>query len=221
MQAFGRALAWYDVPTERHSGRVSSLAALMAAELDLDTRERIVAADAGLVHDLGKLGMPTEILSKPGPLTEAERAAMERHPVIGAEILLRISPDLSTVALGVRSHHERWDGLGYPDGTAGEQIPLFGRLVAVVDVYDALTHRRSYRKSVYSPSRARRYLADHAGTEFDPECVEAALPVLRAHASARSVYGLGAASGGLRAPAPVSRRRPDGRGARSPEKGIT
>ena len=165
---------------------VGDLAGLIAAQLDIDRPDRLLVAHAGVVHDLGKLGLSPAILAEPGPLTPEERVEVERHPVIGAEVLLSISADLAPMAAGVRAHHERWDGTGYPDGLAGEEIPLFGRLLAVVDVYDALTHPRIYRKAVYTRSRARAYLEEHAGTHFDAECVSASLDILRAKARGRT-----------------------------------
>lgn len=188
VHAFERALDSYDAHVARHSERVSDLARVLAAHLDLDHPDRLLVARAGVVHELCKLGLPRGILGKPGPLSPDERAAMERHPIIGADVLLVMSHDLKSLAAGVRAHHERWDGSGYPDGLAGEQIPLFGRLLAVVDVYDALTHPRVYRKGVLSPAKARDYLDEHAGTQFDPECVSAGVEVLTAREQRRSQF---------------------------------
>ncbi len=131
-----------------------------------------------MLHDLGKLGVSGAILAKEGRLTPDERAEIERHPDIGADMLLAVSPDLAPMAEGVRAHHEQWDGGGYPRGLAGEAIPRFGRLLGVIDVYDAITHPRSYRKTVYSRARARDFLRERSGTHFDPECVNAAIEVL-------------------------------------------
>lgn len=190
VRAFGRAISDYDLLTGNHSGRVSHLAALLAAQLDLDRPDRLLVAHAGVVHDLGKLGIDPRILSKPGPLTTDERAEIERHPIIGSEMLLSISPDLAPMAAGVRAHHERWDGRGYPDGLAGSEIPVFGRVLGVVDVYDALTHPRSYRRTVFSAAKARSYLEEHAGTQFEPECVHATMDILRAAERARRQFAV-------------------------------
>jgi putative two-component system response regulator len=182
VHALNQAVIYYDEPTGGHSARVGDLAGLLAAQLDLGHPDRLLVAHAGVIHDIGKLGIKPEILAKAGPLTPEERTEVQRHSAIGAEVLLDISPDLALLAGGVRAHHERWDGTGYPDGLAGEQIPLFGRLLAVVDVYDALTSPRNYRKSFYTSDEAMAYIEEHAGTQFDPECVSATLDVLRAQA---------------------------------------
>lgn len=184
----GRTLAAYDQDLWDHSSHVADLAALLAAQLDLDHPDRLFAAHAGLVHDLGKLGLPRAILNKPGPLTAEERRAVDRHCAVGAEMLLTISPQLAPLAEAVRSHHERWDGGGYPDGLAGAKIPRSGRVLAVVDVYSALTQPRLYRRDVFSPAAARGYLEENAGTQFDPECVAASLEVLRAYEMGRRQF---------------------------------
>jgi putative two-component system response regulator len=190
VRALGSAVSSYDGLTGRHSGRVGDLAALLAAQLDLDHPDRLLVKHAGVLHDLGKLGVPRAILAKEGRLTPAERAEVQRHPDIGAEMLLSISPDLAPMADGVRAHHERWDGEGYPNRLAGEAIPRFGRLLAVIDVYDAITHPRSYRKTVYSPSRAQEFLRERSGTQFDAECVSAALDVLAARQRSRRQFSV-------------------------------
>lgn len=186
--AFRDALNAYDSQLARHSGKVGTLAALLAAQLDLDHADRLLVGHAGVVHDLGKLGVSPSILQKPGPLTPEERVQVQRHSAIGAETLLSLSDELEPMAAGVRSHHERWDGHGYPDGLAGEEIPRFGRLLAVVDVYDALTQERAYRKKVFSSEEGRAYLEENAGTQFDPEYVSAVLDVLRAQAADRRTF---------------------------------
>ncbi|MGO9198220.1 MAG: HD-GYP domain-containing protein [Acidimicrobiales bacterium] len=190
MRALGHAVSSYDGLTGRHSGRVGALAELLAAQLDIAYPDRLIVAHAGVLHDLGKLGIAPAILDKEGRLTAEEMEEVHRHPIIGAEMLLAISPDLAPMAAGVRAHHERWDGTGYPDGLAAEDIPLFGRVLSVMDVYDALTHPRSYRKTIYSPSRARTFLEDRAGTQFDPDCVNASLDVLRAKERARRQFSI-------------------------------
>lgn len=180
VESFGRMLPAYDADLWDHSDVVADLGLLVAAEIDFDHPDRLLVADAGVVHDLGKLGVPRSILDKPGPLTVEERRAVERHPAIGADMLLAISPHLTALAEAVHSHHERWDGSGYPDQLAGEEIPRAGRVLAVVDVYSALTQQRSYRSKVFSPGEARAFLEEHAGSHFDPQCVEATVGVLQA-----------------------------------------
>ena len=123
-----------------------------------------------LLHDIGKIFTPKEILYKPGPLNEDEWVIMRRHPVDGAEILGRIA-GLQEIALSVRYHHERWDGKGYPDGLSGEQIPLGARIASVVDVFDAMVSDRPYRKAM-SVDQAIAELKRCRGTQFDPMFVD-------------------------------------------------
>jgi putative two-component system response regulator len=176
--ALNRALFHYDEATAGHSVRTGSLAGRLATELDLDRLDRTLVVQAGIVHDVGKLAIKLAVLHKAGPLTADEKIEMERHSGIGAEMLLVISSDLAPIAEGIGSHHERWDGTGYPDGLAGEEIPLFGRILAVADVYDALTNTRAYRNWKYTRDAALAYVEDHAGTEFDPKVVAAMLDLL-------------------------------------------
>ena len=125
---------------------------------------------ASLLHDVGKIGVPHTILRKPGRLTDAEFAIVKQHVVLG-EVLIREIPSLEEVRSAVVSHHERWDGGGYPHGLRGESIPLLGRIIAVADAYSAMTSDRPYRKSL-SPEEAVAELRQCAGTQFDPQLVE-------------------------------------------------
>ena len=137
-----------------------------------------------LLHDVGKVAVPDSILWKPEPLTPEERSLMERHPLVGWEILREID-FLGEAKLVVRHHHERWDGAGYPDGLAGEVIPLSARVFAVADALDALTTVRPYR----APStliEARAMIEDSSGTQFDPEVVDAFLEIPADAPGARS-----------------------------------
>ena len=190
VRAFNEAVSDYDESTAAHSGRVGDLVGEVAAQLDLDRPEQLLARHAGIIHDLGKLGIKPAILAKAGPLTPSERAEVQRHSAIGAEVLLDISPDLTHLAEGVRSHHERWDGTGYPDGLVGNQIPLFGRILAVADVYDAMTSPRNYRPKVFTMDETRSYIEDQAGMQFDPDCADAMVEVLRSRARGRSQFKL-------------------------------
>ena len=159
------ALEAKDEYTRGHSERVAGLARRLALEAGLATREAEVIAQSGLLHDLGKIGVPERILRKPGPLTEEEWSVMRRHPLTGAQIVAPLE-FFSDGALIVRHHHEREDGSGYPDGLSGEKIPLGARVVAVADVYDALTSDRPYRRGLTHAAALER-LAAEAGRTLD------------------------------------------------------
>jgi putative two-component system response regulator len=171
--AFENAMVVYHRGTAEHSQRVGAIARAIGVELGLPDADLEVAHWAGLLHDLGKLAVPDQILSKRGPLTPEEWAEVHRHPSVGSDLLRTISPGLDPVAAAVRAHHERWDGRGYPDGLAGTTIPLAGRIVAVADVYDALTHPRSYRPNAYTAAAAVEHLTASAGSHFDPDVIKA------------------------------------------------
>jgi len=159
----------------RHSETVGRYAELMARELGLSEHHVGRVRLAGLLHDIGKVGVPDAILRKPGALTDEERAVILRHPELGAALLEH--PCLSDVQAWVAAHHERPDGSGYPRGLAGEALPLEARIVAVADAYEAMTSDRSYRDAI-GQRRARDELLRHAGTQFDAEVVAAFLAVL-------------------------------------------
>ncbi len=163
----------------RHSETVGRYAELMARELGLSERRVGRVRLAGLLHDVGKVGVPDAILRKAGPLTGEERAAIAQHPALGAQILEH--PSLADVQLWVGAHHERPDGKGYPHGLAGEALPLEARVVAVADAYEAMTSDRSYRDAI-GHERARAELRRHAGTQFDARVVAALLAVLEREA---------------------------------------
>ena len=163
----------YHAGTAEHSERVGAMARAVGVELALVGEELEVLHWAGLLHDIGKLAVPEEILNKPGRLTPQEWAVIKRHPAVGADLLRTISPGLEPVAAAVRAHHERWDGSGYPDGLAGRAIPLAGRIVAVADVYDALTHPRSYRPDAFASASAIDHLTAGAGRLYDRDVVDA------------------------------------------------
>ena len=159
-----------DAYTGSHSYMVGELAARVAKRMGLDSESIELTRLAGSLHDLGKLAIPEEILRKPGPLNEAERLVLERHPQIGYRMLdsLGVEP----VATWVLHHHERWDGNGYPEQKAGAEIPLGARILFVADAYDAMTTDRVYRGRL-SHDRAIAELERCAGTQFDPEVVAA------------------------------------------------
>jgi putative nucleotidyltransferase with HDIG domain len=157
--------------TAGHSAAVAVYARDVAARLGLDETQVQRAHLAGLVHDIGKIGLPAGLLEKPGALTLEERRKMEQHAEIGARILANV-PTYSEVAAIVRHHHERYDGAGYPDGLIADDIPLLSRIVAVADAYNAMTSDRPYRDAM--PSRvARLRLAQAVGSQFDTTIVAA------------------------------------------------
>lgn len=159
--------------THRHSERVAAIASRLAAELGLSEGEQQTAHLAALLHDLGKIAVPDSILNKPEQLTPGEFEEMKQHPQHGARILANIqSPAVAAVLPGVRYHHERWDGSGYPEGLRGERIPLLGRLVGVADFLDAMTSARAYRAAI-SLDAAIDLIRKGAGTHFDPAIVTA------------------------------------------------
>jgi putative nucleotidyltransferase with HDIG domain len=157
--------------TAGHSTAVATYARDIARRLGLSARETQMAHLCGLVHDIGKVGLPPGLLEKPGPLTPDERRLMERHPVIGERILAKVA-DYEEIARIVRHHHERIDGHGYPDRLADDEIPLLSRIIAVADAYDAMTSDRPYRDAM--PSHvARLRIAQGVGTQFDTAVVAA------------------------------------------------
>lgn len=168
--ALARAVDERDAYTGVHSSEVGELAARIATRLGLESEDIELIRLAGSLHDLGKLAIPEEILRKPGPLNEAERAVIERHPQIGFRMLDSLGID--PVATWILHHHERWDGAGYPDRLAGEGIPLGARVLLVADAYDAMTTDRVYSVRL-THEAAIRELERCAGTQFDPAVVAA------------------------------------------------
>jgi putative nucleotidyltransferase with HDIG domain len=160
-----------DQYTAGHSAAVAIYAKDIAERLGLSEDEQELVHLCGLVHDIGKIGLPAGLLEKPGPLTLEERRQMEQHSEIGERILRNVD-DYSEIAEVVRAHHERIDGMGYPDGKPGDEIPLLARIIGVADAYDAMTSDRPYRDAL--PSRvARMRLAQAVGTQFDTAVVAA------------------------------------------------
>jgi putative nucleotidyltransferase with HDIG domain len=171
VRALSNAVEARDAYTGKHAERVTRFAIEIARELGLPAPDSPEVEFGFLLHDVGKLAIPDSILFKPGPLTTEERALMSRHTIVGAEIMRDIE-FLAEASQVVRSHHERWDGDGYPDGLAGEQIPLNARVFAVADVFDALTTNRPYRVAL-SFERARAMIEAQSGRHFDPQVVAA------------------------------------------------
>lgn len=170
-----KAIEYRDLGTGAHLLRMSRYAGVIADALDLSDDDIRALTSAAPLHDVGKIGIPDAILLKRGALTEEEFAVMRRHPLIGYDILSGShSHFVQMGALIALNHHERWDGSGYPNGIKGEEIPLPARIVAVADVFDALTSERSY-KQAWSTADAFAYMKTHSGTLFDPACVDALL----------------------------------------------
>jgi HD-GYP domain-containing protein (c-di-GMP phosphodiesterase class II) len=159
-----------DGTTGDHSDRVADIAERLGERLGLDPRELRDLDYAARVHDIGKVGVPDTVLQKPGPLDPHERAVVESHSVLGADLVARI-PGLGRVARIVRHHHERFDGSGYPDGLRGRDIPLAARILAVADAYAAMTEDRPYRRA-RPRFEVDRELRECAGKQFDPYVVQ-------------------------------------------------
>jgi response regulator RpfG family c-di-GMP phosphodiesterase len=172
------ALAARDGYTGEHSKAVVDLSLAVARRLGLRGADLLDAENAALLHDIGKIGVPDAVLNKPGKLAAEEWDVMRLHPVIGERIVCSIAA-LAHLAPVVRGEHERWDGGGYPDGLAGEEIPLVSRIILVADAFHAMTSDRPYRRSL-GAQEARLELERHAGSQFCPETVRAALDVLDA-----------------------------------------
>ena len=165
----------YSKETLSHITRVSTCAAMIASACGLPSWEAELIRKASVYHDVGKHDVPDEILNKPGPLTNSERSIMQTHSIRGwAYLLPSISPTFRAGALIARQHHERWDGSGYPDGLSGFDIHLYGRIVAVADVYDALTSERVYKKPwpIYEVIEHFNAMSGHL---YDPKVVKAFL----------------------------------------------
>lgn len=178
-----RAGEFRDECTGEHIVRIGKTSRHIADVLGLSEDECNIIEAAAPIHDIGKIGIPDSILRKPGPLTQAERQTMETHTLIGYNILKNsTSKYLQCGAEIALAHHERFDGSGYPHGMGGEEIPLCARIVAVADVYDALTHRRPY-KLAWPVAKVIEYMTELKSKQFDPTCVEALLQPARSVAN--------------------------------------
>jgi len=171
IDGWSRALDLRDKETEEHTRRVTELTLRLAQKLEIPEAEKKHIRRGAILHDIGKVAIPDHILFKPGALTTEEWTIMRRHPLIAEEILMPISYLASALPIP-RFHHEKWDGSGYPDGRAGEAIPLAARLFAFADVYDALTSNRPYRPA-WSQADALHYIRKNSGSHFDPKIVPA------------------------------------------------
>ncbi len=168
--------------TEGHSKRMEANCHSIGHRLQLSSKEMDELSPLAFLHDIGKVGINPNILKKPALLTPAETEEMRRHPEIGYRIV-QATPELTNVAEFILSHHERWDGAGYPRGLRGKEIPLVCRILAVTDAYDAMTNDRSYRSAI-SREEALLELERNAGTQFDPEIVTAFIETMQSEREA-------------------------------------
>ena len=171
LRSFAALVATRDEQVSGHCERVARNARVVGAAFGLDEAQLDQIYWAGLLHDLGKVAIPDRILLKTGPLSEEEFALVKTHCTVGADLVARAGDEFEPLAKGIRTHHERWDGTGYPAGLEGNQIPLDGRILGVVDVFEALTSERPYRRSV-GVAAACELLRRESGGHFDPIVVE-------------------------------------------------
>ena len=181
IRSLASAIDAKDPSTRGHTQRVSELAVEIGRELGAPEKDLKALAYGGLLHDIGKIGIPEAILHKASALADGERQLMRAHPTIGSEILRGIT-FLEPALPGVRSHHERWDGQGYPDGLAGEAIPLVARIVNAADTYDACTSVRPYQPTMTSEA-AIAIMMDLRGVQIDPTVCDALIRVVRRRTS--------------------------------------
>lgn len=176
IQALAGTVDAKDRYTNGHSMRVAKYAGEIAMRMGMSRQDQENIYYTGMLHDIGKIGVPDEIINKPGRLTDEEFAVIKTHPVIGSEILKNIS-EIPGLYLGTRGHHERYDGKGYPDGLKGEEIPIQARIIAVADAYDAMTSHRSYR-SLLPQDVVRREIEEGKGVQFDPRIADIMLEMI-------------------------------------------
>lgn len=178
IQRLGRAAEYKDNETGLHVIRMSHYSRLLALAAGFSDQAADELLHASPMHDVGKIGIPDHIMLKPGPLNEEEWSIMRRHPDIGSEIMGTHDSTLLRAACVIAlTHHEKWDGSGYPNGLKGESIPMIGRIVAIADVFDALTSERPYKKA-WSVEDAIELIQKESGRHFDPELVRLFLKVL-------------------------------------------
>ena len=176
VQTLARAIDAKYTYTNGHSGRVAEYAREIARRYGYSRRQQDEIYMIGLLHDVGKIGVPDTVINKPGKLTEEEYAQIKTHPVMGDRILRNIE-ERPKLSIGARWHHERYDGTGYPDGLSGEDIPEEARIIAVADAYDAMTSHRSYR-GILPQAEVRREIEKGSGTQFDPVFADIMLQVM-------------------------------------------
>lgn len=176
MQSLAGAIDAKDRYTKGHSQRVAMYSREIAGRYGYDEEKQEDVYFAGMLHDIGKIGIPNEIINKTGKLTDEEYEIIKTHPSIGGDILSNIS-EIPNIAIGARWHHERYDGKGYPDGLKGKNIPELARIIGVADAYDAMTSKRSYR-DVLSQEIVRLEIKKGKGTQFDPVFAEIMLEMI-------------------------------------------
>jgi len=176
--ALAKALEARDDNTSSHSLNVTRYSMILGLYLGLDEEELRVLSQGALMHDLGKIGIPDDILKKPGDLDEAEFEIIKKHPMMTAEILdaLETSNHFTDIA---RSHHERWDGAGYPDGLDGENIPLLARIVSIADAWDAMTSNRVYRDAMSENIALDIFEREKDSGQWDPYLVDKFITLIR------------------------------------------
>ncbi len=177
LRGLAAALEVQDPDTRAHARRVADLAVEIGGELGLAPGTLRAVEVGGLLHDVGKLGVPGRLLAKPEPLSDAEKAALREHARLGEELVAAFEP-LREALPAIRSHHERWDGQGYPDRLAAERIPLVARIVNAADTWDACVSRRPYQAPL-APAEAAGVMAGLRGRQLDPAVHDALLSVLR------------------------------------------
>ncbi|MBB3167202.1 HD domain-containing phosphohydrolase [Simiduia aestuariiviva] len=178
IECLGKAAEYRDTDTGMHVVRMSHASALLARQMGLSEEECEIILHASPMHDIGKIAIPDDVLLKQGKLDSKEWQTMKTHAEVGAEILGHYDSRLMEVAAIIaKTHHERWDGKGYPQGLKGEEIPLYTRIVSVCDVFDALTSNRPY-KVAWPVAKALDYLKDNSGTQFDPQVVQEFVAIL-------------------------------------------
>jgi HD-GYP domain-containing protein (c-di-GMP phosphodiesterase class II) len=198
MQAFAAALEVKDLYTRGHSIRVSQYSVAIARSMELDTETIRQVEIGGHLHDIGKIGVREAVLNKPGPLTDEEYEHIMTHPVVGWRILAPLLTDVPLALNIVRSHHERFDGRGVPDGLQGEEIPLEARIAAVADAFDAMTSGRAYRRGGrMSVTAAAEEVERCRGSQFDPSIVDAFSRAIACGAIAVQAHGPISGSKGL------------------------
>ena len=175
--ALARMVEAKDGNTGDHCSRLSHNGVVLGQALGLGADELMALRRGGVLHDIGKLGIPDSILLKPGRLTDEEWVIMRTHPQLARDMLMPIAYLRDALDIPY-SHHEKWDGTGYPQGLKGQQIPLTARFFAVVDVWDALTSNRPYRKK-WTKKKALTYIHEQRGKHFDPQVVDAFVKIIK------------------------------------------